>query len=137
MARVFVSYRIADSAGHAGRLADALKSVFGRNDVFLGADDIAGGAPWRQVLTNELRRSRVVPDEWKRRAGEVQRAIEQPLSDKAITLREIAQQLRLPDASREQLMKESEMTVALVNEVRSHVNAIITELARPSPVPAQ
>jgi len=60
VARVFVSYRIADSAGHAGRLADALKSVFGRDAVFLGSDDIAGGAPWRQKLTDELRSSRVV-----------------------------------------------------------------------------
>src|SRR6185436_15533972 len=73
-----------------------------------------------------------LPDDWKQRAGEVQRAIEQPLNDKAITLREIAQQLRLPAASREQLTKESEMAVALVNKVRSQVNAIITELARPS-----
>jgi hypothetical protein len=60
MADVFISYRIADSAAHAGRLADALKGHFGRGAVFLAADDIAQGAQWRDVLSRELKVSRAV-----------------------------------------------------------------------------
>ena len=91
----------------------------------------------REVRESLTRAFAPLPDDWKKRAGEVQRAIEQPLSDKATTLRDIALQLRLPDASRAQLMKESETTVALVNQVRALVNAIITELARTSSVPGE
>ena len=60
VARVFISYRISESAGHAGRLADALKSIYGRAEVFLGADDIGVGTLWKKKLREELRASRVV-----------------------------------------------------------------------------
>jgi hypothetical protein len=60
VAQVFLSYRISDSAGQAGRLADALRSVFGRQAVFLAADDIAQGAQWREELLSQLRSSSVV-----------------------------------------------------------------------------
>jgi hypothetical protein len=60
MAHVFLSYRIADSAAHAGRLADALRAYFGRNSVFLSADNMAQGAAWRNELVNQLRDCSVV-----------------------------------------------------------------------------
>jgi hypothetical protein len=60
MADVFVSYRIADSAAHAGRLADALKRRWGPRSVFLAADDLAQGATWRHELMARLNDCRVV-----------------------------------------------------------------------------
>jgi hypothetical protein len=73
MAHVFVSYRIADSAAHAGRLADALRTYFGSNSVFLSADDMVPGATWRNELVNQLRGCRVVlavvGPTWSRVAG--------------------------------------------------------------------
>src|SRR5215831_3485716 len=40
---VFLSYRRADSAGHAGRLCEHLEGVFGRDRVFMDVEDIAPG----------------------------------------------------------------------------------------------
>lgn len=50
MARLFVSYRREDSAGHAGRLADALERAFGADSVFHDVDDIAPGAEFARVI---------------------------------------------------------------------------------------
>jgi hypothetical protein len=133
------------------RLANRLDALaLAKEDFTAGLFDAAAGRSKPihtsiNELQQELREVREsltsafapLPDEWKKRSGEVQRAIEQPLNDKAITLGEIAQQLRLPDASREQLIKESEMTIALVNKVRSLVDAIIAELSRPLSVTAK
>jgi TIR domain len=60
MAAVFVSYRVADSAAHAGRLADSLKARLDPPDVFLSADDLARGLEWRAELQKQLDRSGVV-----------------------------------------------------------------------------
>jgi hypothetical protein len=46
---IFVSYRRADSAGHAGRLVDQLKSQFG-DQVFLDVDSIRPGANFQEVI---------------------------------------------------------------------------------------
>jgi len=46
---IFVSYRRADTAGHAGRLVDQLKSRFG-DQVFFDVDSIKPGANFRQVI---------------------------------------------------------------------------------------
>lgn len=43
MTRIFISYRREDSAGYAGRLADALERRFGAGNVFRDVDDIAPG----------------------------------------------------------------------------------------------
>lgn len=54
MTRLFVSYRREDSAGHAGRLADALERAFGEDSVFRDVDDIAPGADFARVIETGL-----------------------------------------------------------------------------------
>ncbi len=51
--RVFISYRRADSAGHAGRLEDELTRILG-DRIFMDVSDIAPGADFERVLTDEL-----------------------------------------------------------------------------------
>jgi hypothetical protein len=51
--RIFVSYRRADSAGHAGRLKDDLTRLLG-DRVFMDVSDIAPGADFEGVLRAEL-----------------------------------------------------------------------------------
>jgi hypothetical protein len=51
--RVFISYRRADSAGHAGRLKDDLTRLLG-DRVFMDVADIAPGAEFESVLRGEL-----------------------------------------------------------------------------------
>jgi hypothetical protein len=46
---IFVSYRRADTAGHAGRLVDQLKTRFGQ-DIFLDVDSIRPGANFHEVI---------------------------------------------------------------------------------------
>lgn len=55
MARFFLSYRRDDSAGFAGRLADALEARFGAGSVFRDVDDIAPGEDFVQALDRHLR----------------------------------------------------------------------------------
>ena len=43
MARIFISYRRDDSAGHAGRLFDRLSDHFGLDNIFMDVDTIAPG----------------------------------------------------------------------------------------------
>ena len=50
----FVSYRREDSAGHAGRLTDALETRFGHDSVFRDVDDIVPGEDYGQVITDRL-----------------------------------------------------------------------------------
>lgn len=54
MARFFLSYRRDDSAGFAGRLADALEGQFGAGSVFRDVDDIAPGEDFVQTLDRQL-----------------------------------------------------------------------------------
>lgn len=51
--RVFISYRRADGAGQAGRLAEDLDRLLG-DRVFMDVSDIAPGAEFEQVLRGEL-----------------------------------------------------------------------------------
>lgn len=51
--RIFISYRRADSAGHAGRLKDDLKRALG-DRLFMDVSDIAPGADFDRVLRDEL-----------------------------------------------------------------------------------
>ncbi|HEX5605933.1 MAG TPA: toll/interleukin-1 receptor domain-containing protein, partial [Candidatus Binatia bacterium] len=46
---IFISYRRADTAGHAGRLVDQLKSRFG-DQLFFDVDSIKPGANFHQVI---------------------------------------------------------------------------------------
>ncbi len=54
-AKVFISYRREDSAGHAGRLLDRITSYFGeRIEIFMDVDSIAPGEDFIQVIENAV-----------------------------------------------------------------------------------
>jgi TIR domain/Thioredoxin len=53
-AKVFISYRRDDSAGHAGRVHDRLEKEFGRDLLFMDVDAIPLGADFVEVLTAEV-----------------------------------------------------------------------------------
>lgn len=55
MARIFLSYRRDDSAGFAGRLADALEAAFGAGSVFRDVDDIRPGDDFARTIASSLR----------------------------------------------------------------------------------
>ena len=55
MSRFFLSYRRDDSAGFAGRLADALEAEFGAGSVFRDVDDIQPGEDFVQAIQSHLR----------------------------------------------------------------------------------
>ncbi len=55
MNAVFLSYRRDDSAGFAGRLADALETEFGPGSVFRDVDDIRPGEDFVQAIASHLR----------------------------------------------------------------------------------
>ena len=57
MARVFVSYRRADSEGYAGRIWDRLTSQFGPDSIFMDVDSIDPGANFPSVLSRDLSES--------------------------------------------------------------------------------
>lgn len=57
--RIFISYRRADSAGHAGRLEDELTRRLG-DRVFMDVSDIAPGAEFERVLKDALASCAVV-----------------------------------------------------------------------------
>ncbi len=52
--KVFISYRRADSAGHAGRVHDRLEREFGRDLLFMDVDAIPLGANFVKVLGEEV-----------------------------------------------------------------------------------
>src|SRR6188472_567622 len=53
-ARFFISYRRGDSAGHAGRLSDALEQRFGVDAVFQDIKDVAPGDDFMRDLDRAL-----------------------------------------------------------------------------------
>jgi hypothetical protein len=56
MAGIFLSYRRDDSAGFAGRLADALEAEFGPGSVFRDVDDIHPGEDFVAAIQRHLER---------------------------------------------------------------------------------
>ncbi len=60
MSRIFLSYRRDDSAGFAGRLADALEAEFGAGSVFRDVDDIPPGEDFVQAIQSRLREASAV-----------------------------------------------------------------------------
>lgn len=60
MAKVFISYRRDDSAGHAGRVHDRLEREFGRNLLFMDVDAIPLGVNFARVLGEEVGRCDVL-----------------------------------------------------------------------------
>lgn len=57
---VFVSYRRADSAGHAGRIQDALRQHYGKERVFFDVTAIAGGMDFAAAIRDAIDRAGVV-----------------------------------------------------------------------------
>jgi hypothetical protein len=55
MSAIFLSYRRDDSAGFAGRLADALEAAFGNGSVFRDVDDIRAGEDFVDTIESQLR----------------------------------------------------------------------------------
>jgi hypothetical protein len=51
---IFISYRRDDSAGHAGRIADHLERVFGRDRLFMDVDSIPLGKNFVKALSEEV-----------------------------------------------------------------------------------
>lgn len=56
---VFLSYRRADTAGHAGRIDDDLERAVGRPVIFRDVESIDAGADFVEVLRDAIDRSRV------------------------------------------------------------------------------
>lgn len=54
MNRIFISYRSADGAKDASRLADDLGSAFGADHVFLDREDLRGGSGWRDEIARAI-----------------------------------------------------------------------------------
>ena len=54
MSGLFISYRRGDQAGYAGRLADALESTFGADNVFRDIEDIRPGDDFVTALEQQL-----------------------------------------------------------------------------------
>jgi len=54
MNRIFISYRSADGAKDASRLADELGSLFGADHVFLDREDLRGGSSWRDAISSAI-----------------------------------------------------------------------------------
>jgi hypothetical protein len=52
--KVFISYRRADTAGHAGRLYDRLCGHFGPANVFMDVEDIAGGVDFVEAIQTSV-----------------------------------------------------------------------------------
>ena len=50
MARIFISYRRADSAAHASRIYDRLEGHFGQGEVFMDVDAIRPGLNFVRVV---------------------------------------------------------------------------------------
>jgi hypothetical protein len=55
MSGVFISYRRADSAGHAGRLFDHLSMRFGEDLIFQDFDDIKPGTDFMQAIQTAIK----------------------------------------------------------------------------------
>ena len=67
-AAVFLSYRRADTSGHAGRIADDLNRQFGGSTVFHDVDSISAGADFEHALRRAIGEARVclvlIGDTW-------------------------------------------------------------------------
>src|SRR5262245_34247744 len=57
---VFISYRREDASGHAGRLADGLMSLLGREQVFVDVDSVDPGQDFVAAIRDSVNRSDVL-----------------------------------------------------------------------------
>jgi WD40 repeat protein len=60
MAKIFISYRRDESAGHAGRVQDRLEREFGRDLLFMDVDAIPLGLNFVKILREEVTRCSVL-----------------------------------------------------------------------------
>lgn len=60
MREIFLSYRRADTSGHAGRLTDLLEARFGRSAVFRDVEAIDGGTDFVRAIEQALAGARVM-----------------------------------------------------------------------------
>lgn len=60
MSQIFISYRREDSAGHAGRLEEALERHFGAHRVFRDVEDLLPGQPFPEALRARLQSADLV-----------------------------------------------------------------------------
>jgi hypothetical protein len=58
--RVFVSYRRRDSPGYAGRIRDALRSIFGKDHVFYDVATIQGGVDFAVAIREAIDKAAIV-----------------------------------------------------------------------------
>jgi len=82
MTGIFISYRRNDSPGFAGRLAEALDTAFGADNVFRDIDDIRPGDDFVKAIHNRLQPVDVVlavigPD-WLRASKDGRRRLDDP-----------------------------------------------------------
>ena len=82
-AKVFISYRRDDSAGHAGRVRDRLERELGRNLLFMDVDAIPLGTNFSKVLHEEVAKCGVLlavigPNWPDARDGEGKRRLDDP-----------------------------------------------------------
>lgn len=92
---VFVSYRRDDTGGHARLLADHLQQRYGSGRVFFDVESVeAGSGPWRDQLSGQLSRCRVVvavvgPGWTDQIATRADRGVEDPVRYELTTTREL------------------------------------------------
>jgi hypothetical protein len=51
---IFISYRVQDTSGETGRLADALKNHFEEDQIFMDIDKIEPGVDFTEVISRSL-----------------------------------------------------------------------------------
>jgi hypothetical protein len=57
--KIFVAYRRATTAGHAGRLHDRLESIFGIGSIFLDTMDIPSGETFESFILTEIEKCQI------------------------------------------------------------------------------
>ena len=80
--RIFISYRREDSAGHTGRLCDALQAHFGHDNVFMDLSGIDAGQNFVDAIDTAIRSCdvlvAVIGKEWLTCVGAAGRRLEDP-----------------------------------------------------------
>jgi hypothetical protein len=80
--RIFISYRRSDSAGHAGRLYDALAEHFGRDHVFMDLSAIDAGQNFVEAIDAAVRSCdalvAIIGDDWLTSSQEGARRLDLP-----------------------------------------------------------
>lgn len=113
---IFISYRRADTSGHAGRISDDLRRRFGRSVAFRDIDSIEIGRDFVQALEQAIHSARVcivlIGDTWLTEHSEkgvrrledsddhVRNEIEMALADKSVSVIPVlVEGARMPDES--------------------------------------